>query len=194
MERLGGRYRGQRLTIAQPPKELADPLVGAHLRDVHRPVADLARQRRAQRLPERHAAIGMRAHKGERGVHLVGLQLHPLAAQPDQRLLERRQPLQLLLGELLVAERELPVIGDHGIQTHQAAGGLLRAAQPQAHVGPGRHALPPRRHLDAEPRFFQQRHALPQEVIGLATGERAPHRLRLMEAALDGLEEPGRLP
>ena len=61
-------------------------------------------------------------HLARRGDHLqpggepLRVQLDPLAAQPYQRRLELGQRLELVLGQRLVAERQLPLIVHKGLE------------------------------------------------------------------------------
>ena len=70
-------------------------------------------------LTERHAPRGVLAHECDHRIDLVALQFDPLPTQPDQRLLQAHQALELVAREFLAAQRHLPVIRDHRVEAEK---------------------------------------------------------------------------
>src|SRR6266542_2395409 len=101
-------------------------------------------------------------------------ELDPLAANPDERLFHFRERGQLLLGEGLIADGDVPLNVDESVEREPAARGELRrprlAAQRQPL--PRSSAAPPRRQKDGEARALQCRRFFAEESIGRAGVDR----------------------
>ncbi len=92
--------------VSDPTGRL-DPAEIESARSIPRP------ERHLHDIPNRRLARGLLLPEVDRRLNLCRVQLHPLAAEPDQRRLHPGQHLQLAAGELPVAEGQIPVEPDY---------------------------------------------------------------------------------
>ena len=170
--------RGDRL-LDVAGEQLADPAVGVDRGDGQRnallavglPVVGVAPRER-HHLAGRERAAGPAAagpaQELQPGAQPLGVDAHPLAPQPDQRRLRGDQLGDLLLGQLVVADRDGPaelrqLLAAQAAAGEHAVGG--RAARAEREPDAAR-AVPPGGELHPEPGLDEQRRARGQELVG----------------------------
>ena len=129
--------------------------------------------------------------EGNGRLDLVRLEQHPLAAHLDQRHFERRKPLELLVGQRLVAQGQFPVKlhqGVHGQDTLTADSGWGLETGPYTQTRAG--FVPPGGHQHAKAAALQQRSHLAQKGVRLVYGQGAGLGASRAQALHDGREEP----
>ena len=160
---------------------------------VQRQPSDLlgSAQSHPQRLAQGHLALlSLLLPESDGGLDLLGLEQHPLAAYPHQGHLERRQPLEFLKGQRLVAQGQLPVELYQRIHVEDAPAddaGLGLEFGPHAQASAG--FVPPGRHQHAEAAPLQQRSHLPQEGVGVIHGQGTRFGAGRAQAVHDRREE-----
>ena len=148
----------------QAVEQCAEPAldIGA----AHRRVL-LAAERHAQHVARR-GLLAAALQPGQGVADLGRVEQHPLAAHADQRRLEPGQRGQLLARQGLVAERDLPVEPDDGVEAQLAA--VLHLGRPHRGAGGepglGAPAGPPGRQQHAEPGLLQRRGVAGEERAG----------------------------
>src|SRR5581483_9813484 len=135
--RLGGRLAIPRL--ADTVDERGEAALSRYL-DCRAFCGGVRRKSQLHRVDEIHLALLSlsREQRQCRG-DLIRAQLHPATTYLDQWLLQGCERLKLVAGERLLAQRDLPVVGDQRIKPHRAhPGGAARAGpllvQPNANA------------------------------------------------------------
>ncbi len=152
-------------------------------------------ERQVQRLAEFHLARPPLLPEVNRGLDLLRLEQHPLAAHANQGLFQRHQPLELLAGERLAAQGQFPIEAHQRIEAEDALADDVRLgfeAGLGAHAEPRARLLPPGRHQDAEAAALQQGADLAQEIEGLIDGQGAGLGPRGAQTLQNRREEPRR--
>ena len=192
--------QGLQPAVLGPGQEVPEPAVGLHLGDGQGAPAVGDRheaQCGAQDLAGGHPGRGALPPDGrDRRLDVPLAQLHPLAAHPDQRLLEARQRAQLGEIQPVVAERDLPTDVAQAVQPdgrgRRPAGGAGLGLEAKAQPGPGR--APPGRRQDPEAGLLQERRPFVEERQHAGgVGHLLRGRRRRQRRAERG-DEPGREP
>ena len=170
-----------------------DPAAGFDLGDLDA-VEGGRGQRGGQRVGQLHLGALVLLNEGQRAFDLIRLDVDPAAAQLDQRLFELRQHLELVAGEGLVAEGELPVVGDQAVERQQrrtvAAARLRFARSAQAQANVETRVEPWQQHPEAA--GLEQQRLVAHQVRRLARRERARLGTRRVQAGLDRGKDPRR--
>ncbi len=165
--RLQARGSGQRFqrALRGAVEQVAQPAVRPHGGDRQRGL-DVAAAH-GQHVGRGRRVRATAAQEVQAAGQCVGVHRHPLAAHPHQRRLRRHQRGDLLLAQLLVADRDRPAETGQLVAPEPAAGDHARRrggarGQPQ----PDRaRPVPPGRELDPEPGRDEHRRVADQEAV-----------------------------
>jgi hypothetical protein len=162
-----GLQRLQRLGRG-PAEQLAQPAVGSYRDDVQRGVDVVGvASGQGEDFGRGRAPGGFACEELQPATQLLRVHRHPLAAQPDQRRLGLGERGDLVLGEGVVADRELPTELDQlvaaelaGLGDHTVDRGVRRQGQPELAA-----PVPPGRQQNAEPGLVKQRSGGGQKMV-----------------------------
>ena len=162
--------RGERLEPRSPfelGEQVGEPAGRLHAREVEGAGRFRGPERHLHGLPRRDRRLPLRLPEREGGLDLLGVDLDPLAAHLHQRRLEPGQRLQLGERQGLVAQRDLPVEVEDGVERQPGLAGHLRRRDHrpgrQPELGPL--AGPPGGQEHAEAGLFQRRGLLREEIV-----------------------------
>jgi hypothetical protein len=152
-----------------PAEQLAQPAVGSYRGDLQRGVDVVGvTGGQGEDLGCGRTPGGLARQELQPAAQLLGVHGHPLAAQLDQRRLGFGERGDLVLGEGVVADRELPTELDQLVATEFAGLGdhtvdrcVRRQGEPELAT-----PVPPGGQQNAEPGLVEQRSGGGQEVVG----------------------------